>query len=150
MSCPLHDIGKVGIDDDILKKPGTFTKEEHDMMKKHVEIGYETVLSIKNQFPELTFLDMGLHIIRSHHEKYDGTGYPDGLKGSDIPLSARIVALADYYDALVTERIYKSAYRHEDAVEHISSLKGSHFDPDIVDVFLASKDDFDRFRKENQ
>jgi putative two-component system response regulator len=150
MSCPLHDIGKVGIDDAILKKPGTYTEEEHDLMKQHVEIGYETVLSIKNQFPELTFLEMGLHIIRSHHEKYDGSGYPDGLKGTNIPLSARIVSLADYYDALVSERIYKSALSHIDAIEQISKLRGIHFDPDIVDVFLASKDDFDRIRKEGQ
>jgi len=148
MSCPLHDIGKVGIDDAILKKPGTFTQEEHNMMKKHVEIGYETILSIKTKFPELTFLDMGLHIIRSHHEKYDGTGYPDGLKGQEIPLSARIVALADYYDALVSERIYKTAYSHEDAVKQITDLKGIHFDPDIVDVFVLSNHEFDRIRKE--
>lgn len=141
-SAPLHDIGKVGIDDAILKKKGPLDESEQIQMKKHVELGYQTIYAIKEQFPQATFLEMGLAIIKSHHEKFDGTGYPDGLKGEDIPLSARIVALADYYDALVSERVYKKAFSHQDAYKEIVSLKGTHFDPEIVDVFIEYHQEF--------
>ena len=149
ISCPLHDIGKVGIPDSILYKPGPYTQHERNEMKKHVLLGYETILSIKKEFNNISFLDMGLHITRSHHEKYDGTGYPDGLKGNEIPLSARIVALADYYDALVSERVYKKAFTHEEAVETILSLKGKTFDPDIVDVFINFQEEFKKIHLES-
>jgi putative two-component system response regulator len=150
LSCPLHDIGKIGISDQILYKPGPYTQAEREEMQKHVLLGYETILSIKKAFPEVSFLDMGLHITRSHHEKYDGTGYPDGLKGSEIPLSARIVSVADYYDALVSERVYKEAYSHEEAVKMIFELKGAYFDPDIIDVFIAYESEFKKIYEESK
>lgn len=148
ISCPLHDIGKVGIDDIVLKKKGIFNEEEKELMKKHVFLGYDTINAIKQQFPRLSFLDMGLHITRSHHEKWDGTGYPDGLKQEEIPLSARIVALADYYDALVSERVYKRAYSHKEAYDEIVSLKSIHFDPEIVDTFVEFENEFKKILKE--
>lgn len=150
ISCPLHDIGKVGIPDFILYKPGPYSEQERDEMKKHVLLGYETILSIKQEFPNVSFLDMGLHITRSHHEKYDGTGYPDGLKGNQIPLSARIVGLADYYDALVSKRVYKEAYTHEEAKKTILSLKNTYFDPDLVDIFLSHEKAFEMIAKESK
>jgi putative two-component system response regulator len=150
MSCPLHDIGKVGIKDNLLYKPGPYTEQEREDMKKHVLLGYETILSIKQEFPDVSFLDMGLHITRSHHEKYDGTGYPDGLKGDKIPLSARIVSLCDYYDALVSERVYKKAYTHDDAVKEILSLNRIYFDPDIVQVFIDYESEFKKILEESK
>jgi putative two-component system response regulator len=119
-------------------------------MKKHVLLGYETILSIKKEFPDVSFLDMGLHITRSHHEKYDGTGYPDGLKGEKIPLSARIVSLCDYYDALVSERVYKQAYTHEDAVKMIADHSQTFFDPDIISVFIEFEGEFKKILEESK
>ena len=131
----LHDIGKIGISDLILKKPGRLTEEEFEEMKKHSEIGYRM---IKN----LGVGSIATNIIRYHHEKWDGTGYPRQLSGEEIPLEARIVALADVYDALRQERVYKKAFDHEKAVEIISSLSGKHFDPQLVEVFLTVHLDF--------
>ncbi len=131
----LHDIGKIGISDLILKKPGKLTHEEFEEMKKHSEIGYKM---IKN----LGVGAIATNIIRYHHEKWDGTGYPKQLAGKDIPLEARIVALADVYDALRQERVYKKAFDHEKAVEIISSLSGKHFDPQLVEIFLKVHLDF--------
>ena len=130
-----HDIGKIGISDLILKKPGRLTEEEFEEMKKHSEIGYRM---IKN----LGVGSIATNIIRYHHEKWDGTGYPRQLSGEEIPLEARIVALADVYDALRQERVYKKAFDHEKAVEIISSLSGKHFDPQLVEVFLTVHLDF--------
>jgi len=144
MSCPLHDIGKVGIDDHILKKPGTYTKAEFEDMKKHVTIGYDIIKSIKDKYPRITFLDMGLVITRSHHERFDGKGYPDGLKAKDIPIAARIVALADFYDAMKAERVYKESYSHEEIKAEIVKASKTHFDPDIVQAFLDSEQEFQR------
>lgn len=125
----LHDIGKIGISDLILKKPGVLTREEFEEMKKHSEIGYRMIRN-------LGVGSIATNIIRYHHEKWDGTGYPEQLSREDIPIEARIVALADVYDALRQERVYKEAFDHEKAVEIISSLSGRHFDPNLVELFL--------------
>lgn len=142
-SAPLHDIGKVGIPDKILLKPGRLTAAEFEIMKTHTTLGWraidqaEKVLDIK-----VNFLHMAKEIALYHQEKWDGTGYPDGLKGNDIPISARLMALADVYDALICKRIYKAALTHDQAVAIIIANKGTHFDPDIVDAFIAIQNEF--------
>ncbi len=133
---PLHDIGKVGIPDSILLKPGKLTVEEFAVMKTHVQIGYETLAKVGQQYDRNEFLKMGMDIALNHHEKWDGSGYGRGLKGSSIPLSARIMALSDVYDALRSKRVYKEAFSHEKSLQIMSSSRGSHFDPLLVDIFL--------------
>lgn len=149
LASSLHDIGKVGIPDAVLLKPGKLTPEERAIMEKHTLIGGETMLSIRNKFGSDEFLDMGIEIALQHHEKYDGSGYPFGLEGDNIALSARIVALADVYDALTTARVYKDAMSHQKAMEIIFEGRGSHFDPDIVDAFKATQNTFDHIREES-
>jgi PAS domain S-box-containing protein len=144
----LHDIGKVGIPDAILLKPDKLTDQEFEIIKRHTLLGGDAIRAIESQIEGKSFLKMGREIAYKHHEKYDGSGYPRGLKGEDIPLSARIVALADVYDALTTERFYKRAYTHDKSREIILSLKGSHFDPRIVEVFEKLGDEFNRIREE--
>ena len=139
---PLHDIGKVGISDLILLKPGKLTPAEFAVMKTHVEIGYQTLKNIDKRYQKNTFVQMGLDITRYHHEKWDGSGYLSQLKGEQIPLSARIMALADVYDALRSKRVYKPAYPHEEAVSIIREGRGKHFDPELVDLFLESHFEF--------
>lgn len=139
---PLHDIGKVGIADAILLKPARLTPEEFEVMKTHVELGYQTLLRISQQFANNSFLRMGLDITRYHHEKWDGSGYQHGLKGEEIPLSARIMAVSDVYDALRSRRVYKDAYSHEKSRGIIAASGGSHFDPTLVELFLASDGEF--------
>ncbi|CAM3833260.1 diguanylate cyclase domain-containing protein [Polynucleobacter antarcticus] len=143
---PLHDIGKVGIPDNILYKDGPLTKDEWGIMKTHTTIGGDVLSSAKAQLDEELeeddVIEAAIEIAGAHHERWDGQGYPKGLAGQDIPLSARIMALADIYDALVSERVYKSEWRHEDAVEEILNKKGTHFDPHIVDAFIAEKEAF--------
>ena len=139
---PLHDIGKVGIPDRILLKPERLSEGEFNIMKTHTIIGYETLHSAWCKNPHAAYLRMSAEIARSHHERWDGSGYPDGLSGTDIPLSARIVALVDVYDALISKRIYKVAFKHEHAREIILKNRGSHFDPAIVDAFLEVEHDF--------
>jgi response regulator RpfG family c-di-GMP phosphodiesterase len=134
-SSALHDIGKVGIPDSILLKPGKLTSEEWEIMKTHAELGARTLDRVIEHFETNGFLTMGRDIAGCHHEKWDGTGYPRGLKAERIPLAARIMALADVYDALTTERPYKKPWNHADAVEWIVSRAGSHFDPDAVASF---------------
>jgi putative two-component system response regulator len=144
-SAPLHDIGKVGIPDHILLKPGKLTTEEFEIMKTHVEIGRRALVSaIAESSTTTDFLQYAIEIVRGHHEKWDGTGYPKGLSGDEIPLSARIMAVADVYDALTSRRIYKPAFAHEVAVQIIVEGKGRHFDPRIVDVFGRCCLDFRR------
>jgi len=133
---PLHDIGKVGIPDSILLKPGKLSPDEFEIMKKHTSIGAETLSAVRGQYPKNAFLNMGIAIARSHHEKWDGNGYPDGLAGDDIPLSARIVAVADTYDALISLRPYKPPFSHEKACDIIMQESGSHFDPGVVEIFV--------------
>ena len=147
-SAPLHDIGKVGIPDYILLKPDKLTPKEYEIMKTHTIIGYQTLNSIREQYGEMDFLDMGIEITYCHHEKYDGTGYPRGLQGDDIPLSARIVAIADVYDALTSHRIYKKAFPHTISVNTMKLERGKHFDPQVFDVFLSIADQFDTIHKE--
>jgi len=135
LASPLHDIGKVGIPDHILLKPGKLTPEEFAVMKTHVIIGYETLASVNASYPGNGYLQMGMDIARFHHEKWDGSGYMDGLKGEDIPLSARILALCDVYDALRSRRVYKEPFSHEKSREIILNGKGRHFDPVLVEAF---------------
>ena len=139
---PLHDIGKVAIPDAILLKPGKLTAEEFDVMKTHTLHGARTLAAALAEFPNAEFLRMAHAIALSHHEKYNGTGYPHGLAGDAIPLSARIVAVADVYDALTTKRVYKDAIDHTRAVQIITADSGIHFDPAVVDAFLQIEDEF--------
>ncbi len=132
---PLHDIGKVGIADSILLHPGKLTAEQFEIMKTHTTIGAECLLGAIERSPSAKFLKMAYDIALWHHEKYDGSGYPHGLAGEAIPLAARIVAVADVYDALRSRRVYKPAFTHEKAVEIIRTDSGTHFDPEVVDAF---------------
>lgn len=139
---PLHDIGKVGIPDAILLKAGKLTPEEFEIMKTHVNIGYETLSSIEKKYKMNDFIKMGMDIALCHHEKWDGSGYPNHIKGADIPISARIMALADVYDALRSKRVYKESFSHEKSVNIIKEGNGSHFDPFLVDIFLENDGEF--------
>jgi len=141
-SSPLHDIGKVGIPDDILLKPGRLTPEEFDAMKQHSKIGGDTIWSVMKQGYTQDFLKMGMEIAYYHHEKFDGSGYPNGLAGESIPLSARIMAVADVYDALTSKRVYKEAMPHAKAAGIIRKDVGSHFDPDVVEAFDQKETEF--------
>ena len=138
---PLHDIGKVGIPDSILLKPGRLSDEEFEIMKSHTTIGAETLDAALTNFPQARFLQVARDIAQSHHERWDGRGYPQGLAGDDIPLAARIVAVADVYDALTSRRVYKDAYSHDVAKNIILDDAGKHFDPQVVDAFLAIEED---------
>ena len=133
---PLHDIGKVSIPDAILLKPGKLTSDEFEVMKTHTLRGAETLEAALQEFPNAEFLRMARNIALTHHEKYDGNGYPRGLAGEQIPLCGRIVALADVYDALTSKRVYKPAMSHQEARAVIVDDRGRHFDPAVVDVFL--------------
>ncbi len=142
-SSPLHDIGKVGIPDAILRKPGPLTDEEFVIMREHTNIGGDTLRAVLDRYRgQTTFLTMAMHIAYSHHERWDGGGYPVGLSETDIPLEARVVTLADAYDAITSRRPYKEAYSHEEAVRRITVDRGKHFDPVIVDIFLDCQYEF--------
>ncbi len=143
---PLHDIGKVGIPDKVLLKPGPLTEAEFEVMKTHSLRGAETLEAAYHEFPNARFLRMAADIALTHHEKYDGTGYPQGLRGEAIPLCGRIVGLADAYDAITSRRIYKRSVSHEKAKAIISGERGRHFDPLIVDAFLELEAEFSRIR----
>jgi len=141
-SARLHDIGKIAISDLILNKPGKLTTEEFELMKTHTTEGEKIIDSIIAESDNEAFLQNAKLFAGFHHEKWDGTGYPHGIAGADIPLQGRIMAIVDVYDALVSNRPYKTAFTHEKAVEIIKESKGSHFDPEITDVFLAVNDLF--------
>lgn len=142
-SAPLHDIGKVGIPDNILLKPGKLTSEEFEIMKLHTNYGRETILSVERYLGESNeFLRFAREITYSHQEKWDGSGYPENLSGDAIPISARLMAVADVYDALISRRVYKPAFTHEEAIDIMRKGRGTHFDPDILDVFLNITDEF--------
>jgi len=144
-SAPLHDIGKVGIPDRILLKPGKLTPEEFEIMKTHTTLGRDAIVAAESDTTQDNpFFRYAKEITYSHQEKWDGSGYPEGLMGNNIPLSARLMAVADVYDALISERVYKAAFPHEQAVEIIRDGRGSHFDPDMVDAFLALSEEFRR------
>lgn len=135
-AAPLHDIGKIGIPDYILNKPDKLDADEFVIMKQHTVIGYEILKDSPSPY-----LQMGAVIALRHHERYAGDGYPDGLAGEDIPLVARIAAVADVYDALISKRVYKEAWSYEEAFNYISSIRGQHLDPDCTDAILAQKNE---------
>ena len=142
-AAPLHDIGKVGIPDTILQKPGSLSDDEWEIMKTHVALGHDVLTAAKLKDAKHTHvLDAAIKIAGCHHECWDGSGYPNGLKGEEIPLPARLMSLADTYDALISERVYKKKWSHEDACAEIVSLKGKRFDPLIVEAFMQEKDHF--------
>jgi putative two-component system response regulator len=144
-SAPLHDIGKVGIPDRILLKPGRLEPAEFEIMKTHTTLGRDAILQAEKDLGvEMPFLKYAKEIAYSHQEKWDGSGYPEGLSGDDIPISARLMAVADVYDALISRRVYKAPMPHEKAVEIIKEGKGKHFDPDMVDAFLELEQEFKR------
>jgi len=137
-SAPLHDIGKVGIPDSILRKPGKLSPQEWEVMKTHAKLGRDAIEKAEQDIEKpLAFLSLAKEIAHWHHEKWDGSGYPDGLAGDDIPVSARLMAVADVFDALVSVRVYKPALPYEEARAIIAQGRGKHFDPDMVDAFLA-------------
>jgi putative two-component system response regulator len=142
-SAPLHDIGKVGIPDRILLKPGRFDAAEFEIMKTHTTLGYEAIEHAEKQLGmHVDFLSTAKEIALSHQEKWDGSGYPQGLAGDAIPVSARLMAVADVYDALISRRVYKEGMPHEKAVAIIIEGRGNHFDPDMVDAFVQLQDQF--------
>jgi len=141
-SAPLHDIGKVGIPDRILLKPGRFDMAEFEIMKTHTTLGRDAIQAAENSLGlKVDFLSVAKEIAYGHQEKWDGSGYPEGLKGEAIPISARLMAVADVYDALISRRVYKESMSHEKAVSIIEEGRGSHFDPDMVDAFLTIQDE---------
>ncbi|HET7775125.1 MAG TPA: HD domain-containing phosphohydrolase, partial [Azospira sp.] len=159
-AAPLHDIGKVGIPDRILLKPGALTPEEFEIMRTHTTIGGDAITKAmervqaadssiyRSDSRPLAFLDVARRIARSHHERWDGSGYPDRLGGTDIPLPARIMALADVFDALISRRVYKDPMPIAKATEIISAERGKHFDPHVVDAFLQQQDQFTRIAEQ--
>jgi putative two-component system response regulator len=157
----LHDVGKIGIPDSILFKPGKLAFDEYDMMKKHCALGRQIIEPISEKEWNIlkthtrigesmlhvrssSLLMLAARIAQTHHERWDGSGYPDGLSGDEIPLSARILAVADVYDALASKRVYKEAFTHEKTRSIICEGKGSHFDPQLIEVFLECEDEFVR------
>ena len=141
-SAPLHDIGKVGIHDNILLKPGKLTSKEFEKMKNHTTSGRDALRTATKKLGTESFLHFAEEIAYTHHEKWDGSGYPQGLKGEKIPVSGRLMALADVYDALISKRVYKPPFLHSKAVTIISEGKGRHFDPDMADVFMELEENF--------
>ena len=144
---PMHDIGKVTIPDAILLKPGKLTPDEFEVMKTHAEKGAKTLETVQIQYPDNDFVSLGIDISRFHHEKWNGKGYPQGRAENDIPLSARIMSLADVYDALTSVRCYKKAFSHEDSCNIIAEERGVSFDPELVGIFLKSEADFNQVRR---
>lgn len=142
LSAPLHDIGKVGVPDHILLKPGALTEAERVEMRRHVDHGRDALESAERSLGLRSFLRIAKELVYTHHERWDGAGYPRGLSGEDIPLAGRIMALADVYDALVSRRVYKKPHPHCEAVQIIREGRGSQFDPDLTDLFLAMHERF--------
>ena len=142
----LHDIGKVGIPDSILLKPETLTAKEREIMQRHTVLGANALREVAEKCPYNSLIQMGLEVTESHHERWDGTGYPNGIKGEAIPLAARIVALADVYDVLTSNRCYKNAIEHDQSRLMIAEGRGTQFDPQVVDAFLALEMEFYKIR----
>jgi putative two-component system response regulator len=137
-SAPLHGIGKVGVPDRILLKPGKLEVEEFELMKLHTVYGRDAIISVESHLGGSNgFLTFAREIAYSHQEKWDGSGYPEGLKCEEIPISARLMAVADVYDALISKRVYKPAFSHEHAMDIMKKGRGTHFDPDVLDAFLS-------------
>lgn len=149
----LHDIGKIAVPDGILMKPGALTPEEFEVIKTHTSLGSEILTAADSQFRQRlgkqSYLALAQSVARSHHEKWDGSGYPDGLTGEEIPLSARIVAVCDVYDAVTSDRVYKKAWPHAKAVALIKGEAGTHFDPAISQAFLQVEDQFEKIKQEH-
>lgn len=147
----LHDIGKIAVSDSTLQKPGPLTDEEFENIKIHTTIGADILLSADQEFQRRighqSYLSLAQVVARSHHEKWDGSGYPEGLSGEEIPLGARIVALCDVYDAVTSDRVYKRAWSHEKALELIKANRGKHFDPVLTDIFLEEEHSFELVKK---
>jgi putative two-component system response regulator len=142
-SAPLHDIGKVGIPDRILLKPGRLDLEEMEIMKTHTTLGFESIIQAEQRLgSSVDFLRYAKEIALSHQEKWDGSGYPEGRSGDEIPLSARLMAVADVYDALISRRVYKLPFSQEKSIAIMKEGRGTHFDPDILDAFLANTEEF--------
>ena len=142
-AAPLHDIGKVGIPDRILLKPGRLTAEEFEVMKTHSKLGHNAIAqAVVLAGDDEPLLRIASEITLCHHEKWDGSGYPQGLAGDAIPVSARLMALADVYDALISRKVYKEPMSHEQAVDIITQVRGKHFDPDVVDAFVELESQF--------
>ena len=148
ISAPLHDIGKVGVPDQILQTPGKLTEDDFELMKKHCKYGADTLINAENKLSFRSFLKIAIQLTSSHHEKWNGMGYPKGFKGDEIPLSARIMCLADVYDALRTERVYKKTFSHEKSKQIILDDSGTHFDPKIVEAFLEMEKEFEKTSNE--
>ena len=144
---PLHDIGKVGIPDAVLLKPGKLTEVEWVIMRTHTFVGAQTLLQVNREYPGNDLIRTGMAIAGNHHEKWDGSGYPYGAKGEGIPLVARVLALGDVYDALTSKRCYKEAFTHEASHEIIVTQSGTHFDPEVVEAFLATEEEFKKVRE---
>jgi len=140
----MHDIGKVGIPDQILLKPGKLTFDEFNVMKTHTTIGADILRAVDEQYSGNKFIAVGIEIAQYHHERWDGSGYPVGLIENKIPLSGRILALADVYDALTSKRVYKEEIEHAQACEIIREARGSHFEPLLVDCFLMQQEGFNQ------
>ncbi len=148
-SAPLHDLGKIGIPDQVLRKEGPLTTEEFEIMKTHTMVGHASIAAAEKRLGSDSFLRFASDIAHCHHERWDGTGYPQGLSGEDIPLCARLMAIADVYDALVSRRAYKSPYPHSTAVEIMAENRGTAFDPIMIDAFLEVREDFRSIALEN-
>ena len=148
-SAPMHDLGKIGVDDAILRKQGKFTEEEYDKMKKHAEIGGKMVSEILTGVEENEFVQIAYNVANYHHEKVSGKGYPVGLKGKEIPLEARIMALADVFDALVSKRCYKEAFSYDKAFSIIEEDAGVHFDYDLAMVFISCRSELEAYYNKN-
>ncbi len=142
LAASMHDIGKVGIPDFVLKKPGRYTYDEFEIMKSHCEIGAAIL-----QGTDIPLMEKAVEIALNHHEKFDGTGYPNGLKGKEIPLSARITAIVDVFDAMLSNRVYRTAFNVKDVLEIISEQRGKHFDPELTDIFMENADRLLRLRE---
>lgn len=147
LAASLHDIGKVGVPDGILLKPGPLTSGERERMQEHTRIGGETLRSIQARLGQDALMDMSIDVAEQHHERWDGCGYPRRLRGDEISLSARIVALADVYDAMTSNRVYRKAAPHDEVVRMIRRERAGHFDPFVVDAFLEARHDFDAVRR---
>ncbi len=147
-SAPLYDMGSVGVPDRILLKPGRLTPDEIAIMRTHTTLGHAAIERAERTLGRASpLLTMAKEVVLSHQEKWDGSGYPRALAGTDIPVSARIMAIADVYDALITSKVYKDGVPHDKAVQIIFSERGAHFDPDMVDAFIEIQDTFDAIAK---
>lgn len=150
LSAPLHDIGKVGIPDCILQKPGKLTAEEWVIMKTHTVLGSEAIDKAESDAEKpVEFLKLAKEIAHWHHEKWDGSGYPDGLVGENIPISARLMALADVFDALISRRVYKPSMPNDEAKAIIANGRNKHFDPDMTDAFIAHYEEFEAIARQH-